>query len=79
VLEGPSSFNYVPVKYDYHHAADGMRADEFELRMLFNASTETSLPGVPRMARAAIRPGIFFAGFYLRLRTSPRSITISWS
>jgi ABC-type multidrug transport system ATPase subunit len=46
VLEGPSFFNYTPEQYDYHHAADGACADEFELRMLFSAATDTSLPAV---------------------------------
>lgn len=46
VLEGPSSFNYTPDEYDYHHAANGVCAEEFDIRVLFGASAETNFPAV---------------------------------
>jgi ABC-type polar amino acid transport system ATPase subunit len=46
VLEGPSFYNYTLEKYDYHSASDGTRAEQFEVKMLFSAATETSLPAV---------------------------------
>jgi len=46
VLEGPNSYNYIPKRYDFYHASDGSHAQQFEVKLLFSASNETSLPSV---------------------------------
>jgi len=46
VLEGPSSYNYNPEKYDFHHSSSDSCSDEFEIKMAFSAATEKALPAV---------------------------------
>src|SRR5689334_1577581 len=45
-LEGPSSYNYTPEKYDYHHFPVGGCAKEFRIALRFDAEDETRLPAV---------------------------------